>query len=80
MAQAHAGVSAPDHVPPNLVRPYPFAFGATTEREPFEALVPEIHRGPEVFYGLNAYPGGAGASSRHASTLTRSERFWISTG
>lgn len=51
----------PDHVPEALVKPFPFIFGTTTHRDPFNELVPDIHQGPEVFYAEHAYPGGTPA-------------------
>ena len=48
----------PPHVPPGMVRPFPFMFGTTTEHDPFNEWVPEIHAGPEIFYAPHAYPGG----------------------
>jgi cytochrome P450 len=60
MLDAPGTASLPDHVPPELVRPYPYVWGAVTEGDPF-APVAEIHRWPEVFYSLDAYPGGTPA-------------------
>lgn len=51
----------PPHVPESLVRPFPFVFGVTTDRDPFNEFVPEIHEGPEIFYAMHAYPGGTPA-------------------
>ena len=51
----------PAHVPEHLVRPFPFVFGTTTARDPFNELVPEVHRQPPIFYALHAYPGGTAA-------------------
>ena len=51
----------PAHVPVSLVRPFPFVFGTTTEADPYNEWVPEIHKGPEIFYALHAYPGGTPA-------------------
>ena len=36
-------------------------FGTTTEADPYNEWVPEIHKGPEIFYALHAYPGGTPA-------------------
>jgi cytochrome P450 len=58
---AHPRPPIPDHVPPSLVLPYPYVFGTTTERDPFNDLAAEIHRGPPVFWAENAYPGGVSA-------------------
>ena len=51
----------PAHVPESLVRDYPFPFGATTEENPFETMVPKLHENPEIFYAMDAYPGGTPA-------------------
>jgi cytochrome P450 len=51
----------PAHVPETLVRPFPFIFGMTTARDPFNELAPEVHQQPAVFYALHAYPGGTPA-------------------
>ena len=53
--------SLPAHVPEHLVHPFPFVFGTTTARDPFNELVPEVHRQPPIFYALHAYPGGTAA-------------------
>ena len=51
----------PDHVPPSLVRPFPYVFGMTTHEDPFAAWAPAIHEGPGIFYAPHAYPGGSPA-------------------
>jgi cytochrome P450 len=51
----------PDHVPAELVLPFPFIFGVTTEQDPFNELTAAIHQGPEIFYAEHAYPGGTPA-------------------
>jgi len=50
--------SVPDHVPADLVRPFPFIFGSSTKSNPFEDFVPAVHEGPEVIYAPLSYPGG----------------------
>lgn len=47
----------PAHVPPELVKPYPLIFGASTYEDPFATLIPQVHRGPAVLYSTNVYPG-----------------------
>ena len=47
----------PPHVSESLVRPFPFMFGITTERDPFNDMVAEVHQQPEIFYARHAYPG-----------------------
>ena len=54
-------LAVPAHVPPHLVRSYPFTFGATTTRNPFDDIVPEIHRGPEIFFVLGYSGDGSPA-------------------
>jgi cytochrome P450 len=58
---AHPRTPIPDHVPPSLVRPYPYIFGTITDRDPFNDLAAEIHRGPPVFWAEHAFPGGGPA-------------------
>jgi len=53
--------AAPEHVPADLVRSFPFVFGSTTKANPFEDFVPAVHQGPEVIYAPFAYPGGGSA-------------------
>ena len=48
----------PDHVPPSLVRPFPYIFGMTTPEDPFGDWATAIHEGPDIFYAPHAYPGG----------------------
>lgn len=47
----------PPHVSADLVRPYPMQLGALTADNPFETIVPELHKGPDVFYSTDGYPG-----------------------
>lgn len=47
----------PAHVPPELVRQFPYAFGITTSADPFGDWAPTVHEGPAVFYAPHAYPG-----------------------
>jgi cytochrome P450 len=51
----------PAHVPQSLVRDFPFVFGISTDADPYNDWVPEIHKGPEIFYAPHAYPGGTPA-------------------
>jgi cytochrome P450 len=50
----------PAHVPPELVRPFPYILGATTSGDPF-APIAEIHRGPDVFWAERVVNGVDGA-------------------
>jgi cytochrome P450 len=62
MFAPHAPQSAPSHVPPALVREFPLVLGKSTTENPFSRIIPDIHRNlPEVFYSLDAYPGGSPA-------------------
>lgn len=51
----------PEHVPESLVRPFPFIFGLTTDRDPFNDLAASVQEQPEIFYAPHAYPGGTPA-------------------
>lgn len=51
----------PDHVPAELVRPFPYVFGMTTHEDPFEDWAKAVHQGPAIFYTPHAYPGGTAA-------------------
>ena len=51
----------PPHVPAELVRPFPFVFGLTTDQDPFNVLAASVHEGPELIYAPHAYPGGTPA-------------------
>lgn len=44
----------PSHVPPDLVGSSPLVLGNTTEENPFERIIPDIHKGPAAVY----VPGG----------------------
>jgi cytochrome P450 len=59
MATAFAP-SVPPHVPPELVRSFPFSFGASTTEIPFDRMVAQVHEGPEIFYVPELYAGGEG--------------------
>lgn len=53
---------APAHVPKELVLEYPIKMGGLIEENPFDRIIPEIHRTmPPIFYALDAYPGGTPA-------------------
>ena len=51
----------PDHVPADLVRPFPYMFGTTTAADPFGEWAPAVHQGPPIFYAPHAYPGATPA-------------------
>lgn len=49
----------PAHVPAELVKPdFPFIFGLTTDKDPFNDLAASVHEGPGIIYAPFAYPGG----------------------
>ena len=53
---------APTLVPAELVLDYPIKMGGTIDENPFDRIIPEIHRTmPPIFYALDAYPGGTPA-------------------
>jgi hypothetical protein len=41
-----SSAAIPSHVPHDLVLPFPLVLGATTTEDPFERMIPDIHRGP----------------------------------
>jgi cytochrome P450 len=62
MSVPHVRQSAPSHVPAALVREFPLVLGKTTLENPYDRIIPDIHRTlPEVFFSLDAYPGGTPA-------------------
>ena len=62
MSPAHSRHGPPSHVPADLVRDFPLVLGKTTRENPYERIIPDIHRNlPEVFFSLDAYPGGTPA-------------------
>jgi cytochrome P450 len=59
MSQSAAPV-IPSHVPPELIRPWPFVLGAVSQDPPHD-FAADIHKGPAIFYAHNAFPGGTPA-------------------
>lgn len=53
-------VPMPDHVPHELVRPFPYILGAKTKVQP-HSFIPAIHEGPEIFWAERVYSGNRGA-------------------
>ncbi len=51
----------PAHVPADLVRPFPYMFGMTTQADPFGDWATAVHQGPAIFYAPHAYPGATPA-------------------
>jgi cytochrome P450 len=54
------GQSRPSHVPPELVRPFPYILGRQTTAQP-HSFIAAIHEGPAVFWADNAFYGIGGA-------------------
>ena len=53
---------APAHVPKELVLEYPIKMGGLIDENPFDRIIPDMHRTmPPIFYALDAYPGGTPA-------------------
>ena len=50
----------PAHVPPELVRPFPYVLGATSKARP-HGFIKTIHEGPEVFWAERCFNGLRGA-------------------
>ncbi|KJS06032.1 MAG: cytochrome P450 [Gammaproteobacteria bacterium BRH_c0] len=61
MSFAFPKTPRPDHVPENLVLPFPYIFGTTTKADPFNELAASVHTYPDIFYAEHAYPGGTPA-------------------
>jgi cytochrome P450 len=57
MSAIARSAAVPAHVPLDLVRPYPLIFGEATTEDPFQAMIPLIHEGPEVLFSTDVYPG-----------------------
>jgi cytochrome P450 len=62
MFTSQANRTVPPHVPAGLVKEFPLVLGKKTKENPFERIIPDIHRNlPEVFFSMDAYPGGSPA-------------------
>lgn len=48
----------PAHVPEALVRPYPIPFGGIMNGSPFDGTFQALRDEPDIFYSMDAYPGG----------------------
>src|SRR5262245_44474795 len=53
-----AGETRPSHIPPDLVRPYPYILGARTKAHPHD-FAADIHKGPPLFWA-DSCGGGVG--------------------
>lgn len=47
----------PAHVPPELVMSFPLHLGATTYDNPYDTVIPAIHKMPPAFWAPNAWSG-----------------------
>lgn len=56
----HSAQDIPAHVPPSAVADYPLSPFSPTTSDPFDVLIPEIHKGPDVFFAPNSHPDGFG--------------------
>ncbi len=66
---AHMAV-IPDHVPSALVHECPLFSRRVVVENPYETMIPAIHRGPAIFYAPGSLPGGRGGwVVRRASDL-----------
>jgi cytochrome P450 len=61
----------PDHVPPELARPFALTPRKAVNVNPYTDIIPELHRGPAIFYGTDIFPGpgGGGWVIRRAEDL-----------
>ena len=50
----------PSHVPPDAVAEFPLSPFSPTTSDPFDVLIPEVHKGPPVFFAPHAHPDGFG--------------------
>jgi cytochrome P450 len=71
LPRAHAVEPIPAHVPPELVRPFPYILGAKTKVPP-HSFIKAIHEGPEVIWAERCFNGVRGAwVPRRAEDLQR---------
>ena len=66
-----SATSLPEHVPPELARPFALTPRKAANVNPFTDIIPELHRGPAIFYGTDIFPGpgGGGWVIRRAEDL-----------
>ena len=50
----------PSHVPPELAMEFPLTTRTISYTNPFTDVIPNIHKGPAVFWGTNIFPGPKG--------------------
>lgn len=50
----------PDHVPAELAKPFALTPRKAQYSNPFTEIIPELHKGPDIFYGTDIFPGPSG--------------------
>jgi cytochrome P450 len=61
MATQHRTADIPSHVPPSAIADFSLSRSSPTVADPFDVLIPEIHKGPDVFFAPGSHPDGFGA-------------------
>jgi cytochrome P450 len=56
-----SATSIPAHVPQSLIGSFPLVLGQVTEENPFDRIIPDIHKGPVAMYVPGGYLGIEGA-------------------
>lgn len=70
MSLTQTAPTAPDHVPPELVLPFPLLDREYVLENPWDELAVKVHEGPPVFWANNVFPaGGPGWVVRRAEDL-----------
>lgn len=61
----------PSHVPAELAKPFALTPRKAGSINPFTDIIPELHKGPDIFYGTDIFPGpgGGGWVIRRAEDL-----------
>lgn len=54
---APARPAYPDHVPPELIMPFPLTPRKVQTVNPYVEIIPALHRGPPIFYATDVFPG-----------------------
>ena len=60
LPEAHGVEPVPAHVPPELVRPFPYILGAIAKTDP-HSFIKALHEGPEVIWAERCFYGLRGA-------------------
>lgn len=63
----------PSHVPPELAMEFPLTTRTVEYVNPYQVIVPELHKGPPIFYATNVFPvaPGGGWVVRRAEDLKK---------